>query len=114
MSLPATHSVYPPLPEELTALLRTIRLHLLALHPTSPYRVARLVRIADQLEYVLSRWPLEGWPQASRQEATMPTKVALLTSITATKASLTSPIAQQELQWRAMHKLLLENTLHFI
>ncbi|UOQ77273.1 hypothetical protein MUN84_00600 [Hymenobacter sp. 5516J-16] len=95
-------------------MLRTIRLHLLALHPTSPYRVARLVRIADQFEYILVGWPRDNWPQASRQAATMPTQAALLTSIATAKALLATPAAQQELQWRAVHKLLLESALHFL
>ena len=72
-----------------TALLRTLQLHLLALHAHSPYSGARLARIADQLEYVLRHWPADQWPVMNRHSGQVPDRLELLHSV----ASLSQQVA---------------------
>jgi hypothetical protein len=59
-------------PAELISTLRTIYQHLLLLQPHTPYSTARLARLADQTEYCLAQWPLQLWPQYSRQGESIP------------------------------------------
>ena len=50
------------MPADLALILQTLRLHLLSLSITAPYYQARLLRIIEQLEYVVGTWPSEHWP----------------------------------------------------
>ena len=50
------------MPADLIAILDTLRLHLIALSSTDPYYRSRLLRIIQQLEYVVQACPSEDWP----------------------------------------------------
>ncbi|OUJ69819.1 hypothetical protein BXP70_25945 [Hymenobacter crusticola] len=47
-------------------MLHTLRLHLLSLRATTPYYRARLLRIAEQLAWVVRSWPAARWPAAQQ------------------------------------------------
>ena len=52
------------------SVVRIVRLlywDLLALQTTTPYRQARLRRMADQMQYVVQHWPAQTWPTLSPQ-----------------------------------------------
>jgi hypothetical protein len=74
--MPPTH-----LPQDITILLRAIRNQLLGLPPRAPYSCARLLRIADQLDYCLQLVPLTQWPATSLQGESMPAAAEVRASI---------------------------------
>jgi len=47
---------------DLEPILRTLREHLFSLQTSSPYYQVRLLRITQQLEYVVCTWPPAQWP----------------------------------------------------
>ncbi|TGE03310.1 hypothetical protein [Hymenobacter fodinae] len=49
------------------AMLRLLRLEVLQLPATSPYREARLRRLTDQFTYIVQTWAGLPWPTTSRQ-----------------------------------------------
>lgn len=63
-------------------LLRTLWSQLVALQAQTPYRDARLARIADQGDYVLRNWPADQWPVTNRQLAPVPNRVELMRQLT--------------------------------
>lgn len=57
------------MPADLVAMLDTLRLQLLSLSVAAPYYRPRLLRITQQLEYVVQAWPREDWPVKRKPEA---------------------------------------------
>lgn len=66
----------------------TLRLHLLALDLRAPYCLARLRRIASQLEYVLVTWPDPYWPTGEVHGVAIPGQSQLVLQLQELQATL--------------------------
>ncbi|TGD76808.1 hypothetical protein [Hymenobacter wooponensis] len=63
-------------------LLRLLRLEMLQLPATSPYREVRLRRLTDQFTYIVQTWAGLPWPTISRQGDEVPSQVQVLHQLT--------------------------------
>lgn len=104
-------------PAELLHTLRTIYQHLLLLQPGTPYRSARLARLADQTEYCLTQWPQPAWPQYSRQGELVPPYAQVHHWVQQAAHLLTSlpeGLCEQTLEAWQQAAYLLRRTLRFL
>lgn len=62
-------------------IVRLLYWDLLALQKTTPYRTARLRRIADQMQYAVQHWPVQAWPQFSPQGYPVPEQVRVVVEL---------------------------------
>ncbi|TGE03354.1 hypothetical protein [Hymenobacter fodinae] len=62
-------------------IVRLLYWDLLALQQTTPYRSARLRRIADQMQYAVQHWPAQTWPQFSPQGYPIPEQVRVIADL---------------------------------